>query len=92
MPSALAVLWNLIRDNKTEGKYQAIAKIDEVFALDLLKKEKQEIPKEILKLVDEREKARKEKNWKKADEIREKIKGKGWQVEDAEVGVKIKKI
>jgi len=91
-PQALAVLWELVRDKKAKGKYRTIEKIDEVLGLDLLKKEKEEVPKEILKLVDEREKARKETNFELADRLREEIKKKGWVVEDAQEEVKIKKI
>jgi len=41
-----------------------------------------EIPEEITKLADERQNARKEKDWKKSDEIRQKIKEAGYEVED----------
>ena len=92
LPSALAVLWELVRDKKAKGKYRTIEKIDEVFGLNLLKKDKQEVPKEILKLAEEREKARKETNFELADKLREELKKKGWQVEDTEKGSKVKKI
>ena len=65
--------------------------MDEVFGLDLLKKEKQIIPEEILKLVKEREQARKNKNFKLSDELREKINKKGWQIDDTSDGMKVKK-
>jgi len=88
-PRALQVLWKLVRDGKAEGKIKTIKKMDEVFGLDLLKKEKVEIPAEIKKLIKEREGARKEKDWKKADELREKIKKKGYVVEDVGRGSKV---
>ncbi|MDD5192611.1 MAG: cysteine--tRNA ligase [Candidatus Nanoarchaeia archaeon] len=91
-PEALQVLWKLLRDEKADGKIQTIKKMDEVFGLDLLKKEKIVIPNNIKKLVDEREKARKNKDWKKADEIRNKIKGSGYKIDDTNDGVKISKI
>src|SRR3989344_5816224 len=53
---ALQVLWKIVRDEKAEGKYQTIKKIDEVFGLNLLEKEKIQISKEIQKIVEEREK------------------------------------
>jgi cysteinyl-tRNA synthetase len=92
MPKALAALWDLLRDEKAIGKYHTIRKMDEVLGLDLLKKEKIEIPAEIKKLVDEREKARKSKDWKKSDEIRNKIKKLGFQVNDTPEGQKLAKI
>ncbi len=91
-PEALQVLWKLVRDEKASGKIQTIKKIDSVFGLDLLKKEKISVPAEIKKLVDEREKARKNKDWKKADEIRNKIKNLGYQVNDTDEGPKITKL
>ena len=92
MPKALQVLWKLVRDEKAVGKIQTIKKIDEVLGLDLLKKEKIKIPAEIKKLVEEREKFRKEKNWKKADKIRNKIKEKGWVVEDVNKESRVRKL
>jgi len=90
MPQALQVLWKFVRDEKAEGKIQTIKKMDEVFGLDLLKKEKIEIPEDVKKLVEERDDAREKKDFKKADELRDKIKKKGFVVEDKEGGSKVK--
>jgi cysteinyl-tRNA synthetase len=89
---ALQVLWKLIRDSKADGKLKTIAKMDEVLGLDLLKKEKSKIPADIMKLVEEREQARKKKDFKRADEIREKIKKQGWQLDDTSDGARARKI
>lgn len=91
-PQALQVLWKLIRDEDAKGKFRTIKKIDEVFGLKLLEKEKVDIPEAVLKLAEERETARKNKDWKKSDELREKIKKKGYQIDDVKEGWKIKKI
>jgi cysteinyl-tRNA synthetase len=90
-PEAIAVLWKMARDEKAEGKYRTIKKMDEVFGLDLLKKEKITIPKEIQALAEKREKARKNKEWEKADKLRDEIKKKGYLIEDSKDGIKIKK-
>jgi cysteinyl-tRNA synthetase len=92
MPKALQILWNLIRDKKAEGKYQTIRKMDEVFGLKLFEKEEMHVPEEVSKLKEEREKARKNKDWKKADELREKIIKLGYYIDDTEKGGKIKKL
>ncbi len=92
MPKALSVLWNLVRDKKATGKIQTIKEIDKVLGLDLLKKEKITIPQEIQKLITQREQARKQKNYKKSDQIRKKIKKLGFWIEDTPKGPKIKKI
>jgi cysteinyl-tRNA synthetase len=51
---------------------------------------KQKLPSKIKKLIDRRERARKEKDWKKADEIRTKLKKMGILLEDTPDGVKWK--
>ena len=57
-----------------------------------LKVEKKKIPEEIKKLADERLRARKEKDWERADELRKEIKEKGWKVEDVDWGYDLSKI
>lgn len=91
-PNALQVLWKLVRDENALGKYKTIKKIDEVFGLKLLEKEKVKIPLEIKKMIKEREIARREKDWGKADELRDEIKRKGFVLEDGEKGVEVKKL
>ncbi len=54
--------------------------------------EKEEIDPEVQRLAEEREKARKEKNWELADEIREKVREMGYVLEDTPKGVRIKKV
>ena len=68
---------------------KTIKKIDEVFGLDLLKREKIEVPEKIKKLADERETARKNKDWKKADELRVKINDAGFIINDTSDGSKL---
>jgi len=92
MPSALKVLWEMLRDEKASGKIRTIEKMDEVLGLDLLKKEKVSVPDEVRMLVEERKKYRKEGNWKRADELREKIKKLGFYVDDTKEGVEIRNI
>ena len=92
MPKALQVLWKLIRDKNADGKINTIKRIDEVFGLKLLEPEKIKIPSEIKILIEEREKARKDKNWKKADELRGQIKKKGFEIDDTEDGSRVRKI
>ena len=91
-PKALQVLWKLVRDKDAKGKIGTIKKIEEVFNLYLLKKEKIEISKEVGKLVTERETARKNKNWEKADKIREKINKLGYSLKDTKEGTSVEKL
>ena len=91
MPNALQILWNLLRDKNADGKIETIKKMDEIFGLDLLKKEKIIVPKEIRMLSDERNKARKNKNWNLSDKLREKINKLGYLIEDVQEGYVLKK-
>jgi cysteinyl-tRNA synthetase len=63
-----------------------------IFGILEKKVEVGEIPEEIEKLVEEREEARRKKNWKKADEIRNTIQDLGYALEDTSEGVRFRKI
>lgn len=91
MPKALSILWGMVKDKKADGKMRTIKEMDKIFGLDLLKKEKGGIGDEIKNLAAEREMARAEKDWQKADKIRKKIEEKGYKIEDTETGPIIKK-
>ena len=58
--------------------------------LGILKRDKIEIPEEIKSLAEKRQQARKNKNFELADKIRDKLKQKGFLIEDTKDGVKIK--
>ncbi len=92
MPKALAVLWELVRDEKAEGKFQTIKKMDEVFGLKLFEKETIVIPKEIKSIAEERLSAKKNKDFKKSDELREKLKSLGWNIKDSKEGYELEKL
>ncbi|HRZ85157.1 MAG TPA: cysteine--tRNA ligase [Candidatus Paceibacterota bacterium] len=92
MPNALQVLWKLLRDEKAVGKYQTVKKMDEVFGLKLFEKDVSVVPGDVIELVEERENARKNKDWKKSDDIRDKLKLKGYEVSDTKDGPVVKKI
>jgi cysteinyl-tRNA synthetase len=50
-----------------------------------------ERPEEIDRLVEEREKARKAKDWARADALRKELKDKGWLLEDAAQGTVVRR-
>ena len=93
MPRALQALQLLLKDEKVSGKskLETIKKMDEVFGLDLLKKEKVSVPAEVEKLAKERFEYKKKKNYKLADELREKINKLGYAVSDKPDGFDITK-
>jgi cysteinyl-tRNA synthetase len=93
-PKALALTWEVVKNKKltNQEKYWLLLDFDKVFALDLAKVRKVEIPYNIKKLVEERERYRKKREWEKSDELRERIKKLGYWVEDTRKGPKIKKL
>ena len=101
MSPALAALFDLVREaNKfiESGKINiASAKLileflDETDEILDVKKDENEIPEEIIALAKERALVRKEKNWSRADEIRDILKEKGYTVEDTPEGPRAKKL
>jgi len=74
-----------------EAARKTIHELGEFFQIiPEIKKEKP--PIEVEKLIREREEARKKKDWKKADEIREKIRELGYALEDTVEGVRWRKL
>jgi len=96
MPKALAVLWAVAKDKELNDheKYSLIIDFDEVFGLDLknAKEIAYEIPSEITDLINQRQEAKKAKDFAKADEIRNKITSLGYAVDDTSTGPKARKL
>jgi len=95
-PKALATLWETLKDEKVsdKDKRSLLLKFDTVLGINLskLKKEKSKIPVAVTKLAEERLQVRHNKDWKKADELREKIKELGYVVGDTKEGYELTKI
>ena len=93
IPKALGIAWNVVRyPQKSQKLFELLERMNTVFGFSLEKKEvkEPEVSPEIMALVEERQTARKEKNWKRADEIRDALKEKGVAVEDTAQGPKVK--
>ncbi len=98
---ALGSLFDLIRwanrrmdegEVGREGASELKSFFEEVDVVLGLLPEKVEIDPEVRRLAQERDEARAEKNWKLADEIRDRVKEMGYVLEDTAKGVRIKKI
>lgn len=101
---AVSVLFEIVRDvynDTTADNTYSKAYCTGILALmrelggvlGLLGREKKdEIPQEIVTLAQQRAQARAEKNWALADEIRDTLKEKGYQVKDTPQGAKISRI
>jgi len=62
-----------------------------LFGEGLPVKEKEEIPEEVMELVRSREDARKNRDWEKADAIRDRVSGMGYVIEDKPDGPGVRK-
>lgn len=89
---------NIVSSNKESSKKQLeqgrdlFDELTDVLGILYNKKEKNEIPQEILDLVEERKAARKAKDFAKADEIRDKITQLGYSVKETRQGVEVTKL
>ena len=98
MPRALSYLWEILRDESTRlnasEKYVLALEFDKIFGLrlDAISDEKISVPSDVKKLIDAREKARVEKNWKEADKLRDEIQKKGFQLNDTKDGVRVERV
>lgn len=98
-PQALALTWKLIKDTIIDDsvKRATLLNFDRVFGFNLEKlegefaKSAETIPDEIKSLAEEREKVRKDKNFKKSDELRRIINEKGYEINDTDEEYKISK-
>ncbi len=93
-PRALSLLWDVIKDENISSadKKATIIDFDKVLGLGFKNIKKEEIPKEIFALMKEREKARIDKDFKKSDELRNKINSLGYEIKDSSIGQQVLKI
>jgi len=80
---------NALSPDEAASALAAWDKIDQVLGLGAPREES--APPELLKLLDERQAARKAKDFKRADAIRDELKAKGWLIEDTPKGPKLKR-
>lgn len=97
MPQALAVLWGVVRNDKLTSieKKNLINDFNRVLGLDLdkdIEAGNTNVPAEIMELVEKRIAAKKAKDFKKADVLRDELKALGWEVVDKKDGVEVKSI
>ncbi|MBU2265249.1 hypothetical protein KJ784_03645, partial [Patescibacteria group bacterium] len=92
-PEALSLIWKIMDDATlpAAAKKELLLKFDKVFGLDLNKIKPDYLPRRVKKLAQEREIARQQKQWDKADQLRAQIIKEGWLVEDTPRGPKLMK-
>ena len=90
MPMAMSIVWEVIKNPKKSKKFaDLLLKFDTVLGLKVdepYKEEKKEIPEEIIKLAEERQKARENKDWAESDRLRDEIISKGFNIRDTKNG------
>lgn len=92
IPLALGVLWTMIKEKPSIDIYNLAIDFDKVFGLELDKEDTQEeIPSEVKSLADERWNAKINKDYKLADELRDKILELGYVVLDSKDSYSIEK-
>ncbi len=97
-PSALSILWKMIKDGNlsSSDKLAAAFHMDGILGLSLDKavpsSEEKVGSEEDLKLLEERTAAKKAKDFKRADEIRDELKRRGYTVKDTPAGAILERI
>jgi cysteinyl-tRNA synthetase len=83
MPQAMAVVWEFLRSSNSPGEKKAfLESADQVLGLKLFeRRETAALPSEALQLIEERERARRNKDFAQSDVLRKRL---------AELGVLIK--
>jgi cysteinyl-tRNA synthetase len=94
VPRGLALTWDILKNKELldVDKLSLVLKFDEVLGLKLdQEKVKLNVPDDVIVLAKDRESARKAKDWTKADELRDKIKAKGYIISDGKDGFCLEK-
>ncbi|MFA5340495.1 MAG: cysteine--tRNA ligase [Clostridia bacterium] len=95
IPLAMGTVWNAARNSRKSYKiYELLMDFDKILALNLDKKRidaEEDLPDDIKNLAEQRIDARKNKNWKMSDELRDEIKRLGYSINDTPNGQVIKK-
>ena len=93
MPLAMSAVWEAVKyQDKSPKIAKLLEKFDTVLGLKITEKREEEIPQEILELVEQRKVARNEKNLTESDRLRDLIAQKGYSVKDTKDGAEVSKI
>ncbi|MFO0718958.1 MAG: cysteine--tRNA ligase [Candidatus Paceibacterota bacterium] len=99
-PQAVALIWEMMKDKSVTDRQKraTLNEFDKVLGLNLkglakeLKNADKDVPDVVKSIVSEREKARKNKDWKKSDELRDAILKEGFEVKDTDKGAEVRRI
>jgi cysteinyl-tRNA synthetase len=99
MPGALAVLHELITEANRRGDPASALELtfdwDRVFGLKFKERGQERMsaqpPPDVMQLIEERQAARKARDWARADDLRAQVRAAGWEIEDTPQGVRWKR-
>ena len=98
MPIALSVVWEIIKNERKSKDFRdLICEFDKILGLNLDKINEnwsniiEDLPKEILELIEQRKTARENKDFKTSDELRDKIIELGYNIKDTKDGMVVTK-
>ncbi|MFZ5376277.1 MAG: cysteine--tRNA ligase [Patescibacteria group bacterium] len=102
-PEALVVFFEVLRfaDLTTLAKLQLLLEFEQIFQLDIFNPNNllvkqylglEELPVEIVGILDERRIAREQKNWYLSDKLRQDLQERGYEVIDESSGQRLRKI
>ena len=96
---AMSIIWEIIRNEKKSIDFRnLLCEFDKVLGLNLstITREsieiKEQLPTEIMKLIEQRKVARANKNWEESDKLRDQITNLGYRIKDSKDGMTIEKI
>lgn len=101
-PEGLAAMFGLINEanraldsgggiQAANAAYSVLRDFDRVLGI-LQSGADNQVDESVLKLVHERDEARKARNWGRADKIRDELAAKGWEVRDTAGGAKVRRL
>lgn len=91
MPVALAVVWKILKEPKSVDVYNIIMDFNRILGFDFDISVDDDIPQEVKDMAEARWIAKQNRDWTKADELRNKITELGYQILDSKDGYTIKK-
>ncbi len=95
MPLAMSIVWEVAKYSvKSKKIAELLLKFDKVLGIkiDELEENNEEIPENVMELVEKRKQARKEKNWELSDKLRNEINELGYNVKDQKEDMIIEKM
>jgi cysteinyl-tRNA synthetase len=87
MPEAMSIVWEVVKQDSNKKYAELLLDFDKVMGLDIDKvDDAKEISKEIEELINQRNIARENKDWKESDRLRDLIEEKGYKIKDTSNG------